>query len=47
MWQKEEVSVNSEYMSQLDGDFKEMVDAVQDNKEIVDELETIIRQFKV
>lgn len=45
--QKEEVSVNSEYMSQLDGDFKEIVDAVQDNKEIVDELETIIRQFKV
>lgn len=45
--QKEEVLVNSEYMSQIDGEFKEIVSAVQDNKEIVEELETIIGQFKV
>ena len=45
--QKHEVSVNSEYMSQIDDEFKEIVDAVQSNKEIVEELEKIIGQFKI
>lgn len=45
--QKDEVSVNSEYMSQIDDEFKEIVDAVQSNKEIVEELEKIIGQFKI
>ena len=45
--QKEEVLVNSESMTQIDGEFKKIVDAVQDNKEIVEELEMIIGQFKV
>ena len=37
--QKEEVLNNSEHISQMDEEFKEIVNAVQDNKEIVDELE--------
>lgn len=37
--QKEEVLNNSEAISQMDEEFKEIVNAVQDNKEIVDELE--------
>lgn len=45
--QKEEVLNNSEHISQMDEEFKEIVNAVQDNKEIVDELEKIIRQFKI
>lgn len=45
--QKDEVQINSACMSQIDGEFKEIVDAVQNNKEIVDELEMIIRQFKI
>ena len=45
--QKDEVLVNSEYMSQIDDEFKEIVDAVQSNKEIVEELEKIIGQFKI
>ena len=45
--QKEEVVVNSEYISKVDDEFKEIVEAVQDNKTIVDELEKIISQFKV
>lgn len=45
--QKEEVLVNSEYMSQIDEKFGEIVGAVQDNREIVNELEKIIKQFKV
>ena len=44
--QKEEVLNNSEHISQMDEEFKEIVNAVQDNKEIVDELEKIIKQFK-
>ena len=40
--QKEEVVKNSGYMTQIDEEFKKIVDAVLDNKEIVDELETII-----
>jgi len=43
--QKEEVLNNSEHISQMDEEFKEIVNAVQDNKEIVDELEKIIKQF--
>lgn len=34
-------------MTQIDEEFKKIVDAVLDNKEIVDELETIISQFKI
>lgn len=45
--QKEEVLNNSEHISQMGEEFKEIVNAVQDNKEIVDELEKIIRQFKI
>ena len=45
--QKEEVSVNSEYMSQINEEFKKIVNAVLDNKEIVYELERNIRQFKI
>lgn len=45
--QKEEVLNNSEHISQMDEEFKEIVNAVQDNKEIVDELEKIIKQFKI
>ena len=45
--QKEEVVKNSGYMTQIDEEFKKIVDAVLDNKEIVDELETIISQFKM
>lgn len=45
--QKEEVLNNSEHISQMDEEFKEIVNAVQDNKEIVDELERIIKQFKI
>ena len=45
--QKEEVLVNSEYMSQIDDKFGEIVNAVQDNQKIVDELEKMICQFKV
>ena len=45
--QKEEVVKNSGYMTQIDEEFKKIVDAVLDNKEIVDELETIISQFKI
>ena len=45
--QKEEVSVNSEYMSQINEEFKKIVDVVSNNKEIVDELEMNIRQFKI
>ena len=37
--QKEEVLVNSEYMSQIDDKFGEIVNAVQDNQKIVDELD--------
>ena len=44
---KEEVVKNSGYMTQIDEEFKKIVDAVLDNKEIVDELETIISQFKI
>ena len=40
--QKEEVVKNSGYMTQIDEEFKKIVDAVLNNKEIVDELETII-----
>ena len=39
--QKEEVLNNSEHISQMDEEFKEIVNAVQDNKENVDELEKI------
>lgn len=45
--QKEKVLNNSEHISQMDEEFKEIVNAVQDNKEIVDELEKIIKQFKI
>ena len=45
--QKDEVVVNSEYMSQIDGQFKKIVDAVQNNKEIVDELKMVLGQFKI
>ena len=45
--QKEEVLNNSEHISQMDEEFKEIVNAVQDNKEIVDELEKIIKQLKI
>ena len=45
--QKEEVLNNSEHISQMDEEFKEIVNAVQDNKENVDELEKIIKQFKI
>ena len=45
--QKEEVVKNSGYMTKIDEEFKKIVDAVLDNKEIVDELETIISQFKI
>ena len=45
--QKEEVVLNSGYMSQINEEFQGIVDAVLDNKEIVDELERMIRQFKV
>ncbi|MGN1206582.1 MAG: methyl-accepting chemotaxis protein [Eubacterium sp.] len=45
--QKEEVLVNSQYISQIDEEFTEIVNAVQSNKIIVDELEKIISQFKV
>ena len=45
--QKEEVLNNSEHISQMGEEFKEIVNAVQDNKEIVDELEKIIKQFKI
>ncbi len=45
--QKEEVSVNSEYMSQINEEFKKIVNAVLNNKEIVYELERNIRQFKI
>lgn len=34
-------------MTQIDEEFKKIVDAVLNNKEIVDELETIISQFKI
>jgi methyl-accepting chemotaxis protein len=34
-------------MTKIDEEFKKIVDAVLDNKEIVDELETIISQFKI
>ena len=44
---KEEVVKNSGYMTKIDEEFKKIVDAVLDNKEIVDELETIISQFKI
>ena len=33
--------------TKIDEEFKKIVDAVLDNKEIVDELETIISQFKI
>ena len=45
--QKEEVVKNSGYMTQIDEEFKKIVDAVLNNKEIVDELEKIISQFKI
>ena len=45
--QKDEVVVNSEYMSQIDGQFKKIVEAVQNNKEIVDELKMVLGQFKI
>lgn len=45
--QKEEVLANSEYMAKIDKEFKEIVHAVQNNREIVDELEQMISQFKV
>lgn len=45
--QQEQVQVNSEYMSRIDDEFRKIVDAVQDNKEIVNELEVSIRQFKI
>lgn len=45
--QKEEVLTNSEYISQIDREFGEIVDAVQDNGQIVEELKKIISQFKV
>ena len=45
--QKSEVAVNSEYMSQINGEFDEIVHAVQNNREIVSELEKIIAQFKI
>lgn len=45
--QKEDVVKNSEYMSEIHGEFHKIVDAVMDNKEIVDELEQIIGQFKI
>ena len=45
--QKEEVVKNSGYMTKIDEEFKKIVDAVLNNKEIVDELETIISQFKI
>ena len=45
--QKEDVVKNSEYMSEIHGEFQKIVDAVMDNKEIVDELERIIGQFKI
>ena len=45
--QKEDVVKNSEYMSEIHGEFHKIVDAVMDNKEIVDELERIIGQFKI
>lgn len=45
--QKEDVVKNSEYMSEIHGEFQKIVDAVMDNKEIVDELEQIIGQFKI
>ena len=44
---KEDVVKNSEYMSEIHGEFQKIVDAVMDNKEIVDELEQIIGQFKI
>lgn len=34
-------------MTKIDEEFKKIVDAVLNNKEIVDELETIISQFKI
>ena len=34
-------------MTQIDEEFKKIVDAVLNNKEIVDELEKIISQFKI
>lgn len=45
--QKEEVQANSEFISQIDEEFKEIVKAVQSNRDIVDELEKVISQFKV
>ena len=45
--QREDVVKNSEYMSEIHGEFQKIVDAVMDNKEIVDELEQIIGQFKI
>lgn len=45
--QKSEVAVNSEYMEQINGEFDEIVHAVQNNREIVSELEKIIGQFKI
>lgn len=36
-----------EFISKVDDEFKKIVEAVQDNKTIVDELEKIISQFKV
>ena len=44
---QEDVVKNSEYMSEIHGEFQKIVDAVMDNKEIVDELEQIIGQFKI
>ena len=34
-------------MTKIDEEFKKIVDVVLNNKEIVDELETIISQFKI
>lgn len=45
--QTEEVHLNSEYMAQIDAKFQQIVNAVQDNREIVSELEQMIGQFKV
>lgn len=39
--------VRSLAISKVDDEFKKIVEAVQDNKTIVDELEKIISQFKV
>ena len=47
--QKEEVVKNSGYMTQIDEEFKKIVDAVLDNKEIVENLKrsSVSLKFKI